>query len=237
MLIDFLRKFLRKVGFDIIRYNYFTNYALRRMRLFESYCIDLVFDVGANIGIYGQELREHGYKDRIVSFEPLSNCFVKLQETASHDARWQTVNQALGNFDGKTTINVSMNAVSSSILTLLPSHLDSCAGARCTHQEEITVRKVDSIFSEYWQPSERLFLKIDTEGYEKNVIEGALASLDHVFGIEMELSFVPLYEGGASFLEMVSFLYDKGYQIMALNPVFSDKKTGQLLQADFIFCK
>ncbi len=229
------KKFINKVGLDIIRYNHLSIPALRRLRLINYYNIDLIFDIGANVGQYAKELRESGYKGRIISFEPLSRAYNDLNKNAIGDNLWQVVNIALGNYDGKTNINISKNSYSSSILDILPSHLNNCPEAAYIDKEEVSVRKIDSIINEYWHHPERLFLKVDTQGYEKNVIEGALLSLSNIIGMEMELSLIPLYDGETLFMEMVPFVYNKGYNLMSLAPGFSNKDSGQLLQVDCIF--
>jgi FkbM family methyltransferase len=229
------KKLFNKIGFDIRRYNYLSSPKLRRLKLLRQYDIDLIFDVGANIGQYGRELRESGYKGRLISFEPLSEAYNKLNKATIGDTLWEAVNIALGNFDGNSLINISCNSYSSSLLDILPSVVKNCPEAAYIDKQEVVVRKIDSIINNYWNQPARLYVKIDTQGYERNVIEGALSSLSKIIGFEMELSLITLYEGETLYIEMINYLFSKGYDIMSLDPGFSDNDTGRLLQVDCIF--
>ena len=199
--------------------------------------IGLVFDVGANIGQYSKYLRESGYNGRIVSFEPLTSAFGILSGIAKRDLKWETANIAIGNYDGKATINISSNSYSSSILEMLPSHLQSAPESKYIDTEEISIVKFDSILDEYWHGVENIYLKIDTQGYEKYVIDGAESSLKNIIGVQMEVSLIPLYKDELLLPDMLSFMYRKGYILMSIEPGFMDPTTGQLLQVDCIFFK
>lgn len=227
------RRFLRQTGFDLVRYaNLPTS---RRIQLISSHRINLILDVGANTGQYAMHMRQLGYKGRIVSFEPVTSAYNVLAKYASHDGLWNTVNIALGDYDGKAQINIAGNSVSSSILEILPVHVHAAPTSAYVSKEEITVRRIDSIIDEYYHVGERLFLKTDTQGYEQKVIEGATDSLDHIIGIQVEMSLVPLYKGEMSLSEMTTLLSHKGYALMSIEPGFRNLSTGQLLQVDGIF--
>ena len=47
------------------------------------------------------------------------------------------------------------------------------------------------------------YLKIDTQGYEWKVLEGATEVLNYLCGIQLEVSLLPLYEGQPEFLKIV----------------------------------
>ena len=230
-----LRKRIQKRGFDIVRYNVRSLGKWRRMQLLLYYDIDLVFDVGANRGQYGRQLRNIGYEGRIVSFEPLMSAYNELVREAKNDRLWDTVNIALGNKDGKNEINVSSNSVSSSILDMRRALVQTSPDSVYVGKEKTIVRKIDSIIDEYYCPGARLFLKIDTQGYEKSVIEGAKKSLDKVMGMQLEMSLIQLYEGELLFPEMVKLVSNEGFALLSLEPGFGDNSTGQLLQVDGIF--
>jgi len=229
------KKIFNKAGFDIVRYPPMNQIIKRRMKLISFYDINLIFDVGANIGQYAKQMRNRGYKGRIVSFEPLSSAYKKLVENSSADPLWNTVNIALGDNERTTEINIAGNSYSSSILDMLPKHLSSAPDSVYVGKKVVIVRRIDSIISDYFHSSDKLFLKIDTQGYEKNVIDGAENSIDKIAGIQLEMSLVPLYKGETLFLEIINLLKQKGYTLMSLEPGFSDPSTEQLLQVDGIF--
>jgi FkbM family methyltransferase len=205
------------------------------MILLSNNDISVVFDVGANSGQYGKMLRESGYRGRIVSFEPLTTAYKYLVNNARHDPNWQTVNVALGNFDGKTIINISANSWSSSLVDILPTHLKIFPDSVYVGREEITVRKLDSIISEYDVGKDNIYLKIDTQGYERKVLEGAESSLSNIIGVEVESSLIPLYQDELLLPEMLSFMNIRGYTLLSVDPALINPSTGQVLQIDCIF--
>jgi FkbM family methyltransferase len=206
------------------------------MRLLATHRINTVIDVGANSGQYAHGLRVLGYRGRIISFEPLSSAFAELQRNQARAPEgWEIVNVALGDHPGRAVLNIAGNSYSSSILPMLPAHLRSAPDSRFIGQEEIAVETLDAIVAKMINPSERLFLKSDTQGYDATVLAGAAKSLERVEGIQVEMSIIPLYEGELLLVEMIRYLAERGFTLMSLEPGFADPKTGQLLQTDGIF--
>lgn len=108
LLKDSLKDLLRNVGFSVERYQ--KTAIWRRQKLLSHYNINLLLDVGASDGVYAKIMRQHGYKGTIVSFEPLPFRYKILAGNARGDKFWDTVNIALGHYDGKAEINVAGNA-------------------------------------------------------------------------------------------------------------------------------
>lgn len=230
-----IRKILRACGLDVVSYDPVNHPTARRCKLMERNKIDLVFDVGANAGQYGARIRAEGYKGRIVSFEPLNSAFSELAKRSARDADWTAVNVALGDRSGVAEINISGNSQSSSLLGMLPSHVEAAPGSVYIGREEITISTLDAIFDDYWKAGDSVFLKIDAQGYERNIVEGAQKSLERVVGVQMELSLVPLYDGEALLAEMIDYMTDRGYVLMSVDPTYGNRETGQMLQADCMF--
>jgi FkbM family methyltransferase len=207
----------------------------RRLLLLSHFRINKIFDVGANLGQYVLNMRDAGYNGNFISFEPVSQQFNILNKAAKNDPRWQTVNMALGSRDEETIINIAGNSESSSLLEMMPEHTKSEPRSAYVGKEKIIVRKLDTIINDYYQEGDRILLKIDTQGFEKEVLAGAVKSLDKVIGIQLEMSLIPMYEGEMLYDEMIRFLKDKGFHLYSLENGFSDPKTGQLLQIDGIF--
>lgn len=202
----------------------------------QSYAIDTILDVGANTGQYARQARsELGYKNRIVSFEPLKEAFTTLKRHTVGDPFWECRNFALGDSNEKASINVSANSYSSSILAMLPRHLHFAPDSLYVTKEEITVKTIDSIFSDLCKDSHHIWLKIDTQGFEKKVLAGAEESLIKIDTVQVEMSFVPLYSEGCTFQEMFSLMRQYGYTLIALEDGIFDKDTGQILQMDGIY--
>jgi FkbM family methyltransferase len=199
--------------------------------------IDVVLDVGANSGQYAGRLREAGFDSRIVSFEPLSAPFSRLRRSAARTPPWDCRQHALGDFDDTISMNVAGNAgASSSILPMLQRHRDVFPRANYVGVEEVMVCRLDSVAPEILRPNEVAFLKIDVQGFEKQVIDGGRATIDgRCAGIEIELSFEPLYDGGMLVQEALDLLESLGFLLMGVVPGFIDIRTGKVLQADGVF--
>nr|WP_297916425.1 FkbM family methyltransferase [uncultured Allomuricauda sp.] len=227
----------RKLNFffkiDIIKYP--SRELDRREKLLSHYNINVVLDVGANIGQYGSELRSLGYKGEIISFEPTSDAFEKLVKVSKHDKKWRAMNISLGDYSGNITINISGNSVSSSILEDLPQLIESAPAAKFIKKEEVQIKKLDEILDALDIKDKNIFLKIDTQGYEKMVLDGAKESLDIIRGVQLEMSLVPTYKGAASFSELRSKMESFGFAMNTIEPGYHDNRTGRLLEVDGLF--
>lgn len=195
-----------------------------------------VLDVGANDGGYATDLRRFGYTERIVSFEPLIEPFRVLRRRASDDPDWVTLPYAIGAESCEVTINVAANdGASSSVLPMLAAHEDAAPSARFVGTQTVTQRPLDALWPEVTQPDDIVFLKVDVQGYERQVLEGVTEHLHQLAGLELELSMVPLYDGGWRYDEALAWASRQGFTIMRLIPGFTDQRTGQMLQADGVF--
>jgi FkbM family methyltransferase len=229
-----VRRVLNRAGVDVVPYRATRHPIARRKQLFSNRGIDCVLDVGANVGQYGQFLRRIGYTGEIRSFEPLESAFEHLREAAKSDPRWTAVRSAVGDVSGRLTMNVSANTECSSFLPMLGAHLAAYPDAVYVSKEEVDVRTVDGIVAEIAAPAS-IFLKVDAQGYERKILEGAARSLDRITGVQLELSLVALYEGEALMPEMINWLKERGLILMGIEPGSSDPQTGQLLQVDGLF--
>lgn len=230
------RRACGRLGFDLVRAPK-RGREQRQVALLKSTGTTLVLDVGANIGQYAQGLRRRGYAGRIVSFEPLSKAFARLMSTAAGDDRWATVNLALGAENGSATIHVAENSYSSSMLPMRPEHLEAAPDSGYVGTERVALATLDTILPEHARPDDRVFLKIDTQGFEGEVLAGARASLDRVVGVQLELSLVPLYEHSMVLTDALLVMREAGFKLVDLQPGFFHPVTGQLLQCDGLFIR
>ena len=232
-----LHSVLRSFGVDIVRYDPRNFIGLRRGRILDAHQITLVLDVGANIGQYARQLREVGYAGRIVSFEPLSKSFRRLSRRAMTDRAWECRQLALGDTDGSAEMHISRNPVASSLLPICARSIAANADTAYVGREKASVARLDSLWSELATTNDRVFLKLDVQGYEMQVLRGAAKALPNTSGIETELSLVPLYEGQALFHEMLDFLESAGFDLVSLERGMTDRRTGEVLQVDGIFVR
>jgi FkbM family methyltransferase len=162
--------------------------------------------------------------------------FRALSQKASRDPRWTVINSALGDFDGTAAIHVSANnSLSSSLLPMAQRHLDAAPDSRVVAHERISVARLDSVFGSLGADRAHILLKIDVQGFERRVIDGAGCCLTRIDTLQLELSTVSLYEGDNSFTDMCSLLRARGYDPVAFEPAFFDPDRAQMLQFDGIF--
>ena len=235
--VRFIKKFANRLGIEISRYNVYSSSSLQLEKLLIYHNIGTVFDVGANAGQYALELRTNGFKGRIYSFEPQSEAYSKLKKTSSDDPKWFVAERmAVGNDDGEIEINISENSQSSSVLPILESHVSAAPDSAYIGKEIASIKKLDSIVREI-EVEGNLFIKIDVQGFELNVLEGAKKLLQNTQGLHLELSLVNLYEGQMFMDDMVRYVGKLGFELHALSPCFIDPFSGRLLQLDGVFFK
>jgi len=205
-------------------------FSLRQFR------IDLVLDVGANTGQFASEIREGGYTGKIVSFEPLSRAHSELLLSSAADPMWEAHPRcALGDHNGEIEINIAANSFSSSILPMLESHRSAAPESAYEGKEIAPIKTLDSVARQYLKDSQAPFLKIDTQGFEWLVLDGARDTLPQIKGILVELSLVPLYEGQHLWRKVIDRRETEGFTLWAFKPGFSDQASGRSLQVDGIF--
>jgi FkbM family methyltransferase len=187
--------------------------------ILRRYRVDTAVDVGANEGQFGAMLRDIGFEGQIHSFEPVKQPFDSLLRSAAKDGRWAAHNVALGSARGTATINVSEDSVFSSLLPSRRYGLSYFGNMRVARQEEIQICTFHDFHKHHLQNGERIFLKLDTQGYDLKVFEGASSSLGNVCCLLSELSMIPLYEGMPTYLEALAAYEAKGFSISGMFPV------------------
>jgi FkbM family methyltransferase len=233
---DVLRSAARTAGYDIRRRSVESDPMHRLVVALQRFAVDVVFDVGANAGQFATSLRSAGYAGRIVSFEPLPEPHARLCEQAVRDPLWQVHPRgALGDRDGEVVINVAANSLSSSALPMLPLHEAAAQGSAYVGSECVPLCRLDGIADTYLREGNRAFLKIDTQGFEWQVLDGAEATLPRCVGVLCELSFVPLYADQKLWRAMLERFERAGYTLWGLQPGFADPRDARMLQADATF--
>lgn len=228
---------LQKLGYDFLRYNRDNFVSLRRAHILGCESIDVVFDIGAHEGSYAQELRSLGYKKKIISFEPLSDAFHILEARCRKDSLWECRNIAIGDINGEAVINVSSHKTSSSLMNMAERHVEAMPSSSYIANEKVRISRLDSLLDGLVLSDERLYLKVDVQGYERHVLDGATGTLKQTRAIEIELSLAQLYEGSPMYYEMIDYLRHHGFCLVSVASGFSDPQSGHLLQADGIFIR
>lgn len=233
-LLRLIRYILNPIGYDIVKYRktHPSHIVLNHLKVYD---IKTVLDIGANEGQYSINLRKAGFRGRIISFEPLNNAFKILSRNSASDKNWHVYNFALGDNDSISTIHVSGHSPSSSILPMTRLHTESAPGSEYVEDEKIEIKKLDSIFNTLGVEGDRIFIKVDTQGYEKKVLDGAINTLPLVTGIQLELSAALLYEGEETYYSICRFIEERGFHLVRVIPGFTHKTTDDMLQFDALF--
>lgn len=187
--------------------------ALRRF--LSAFEVDCLFDVGANRGQYATMLRRDcGYRGLILSFEPNPDVFAQLSRHAARDPRWQVFNMALSDFDGPASFNI-MAADQFSSLKAPSDGQDAIFTDRnrIVKSVDMECRRLDTMLPgliaehRFCKP----FLKMDTQGHDLAVCEGAGAALSSMAGVQTELAIRPIYQSGTGYRAMIDWLEQAGF--------------------------
>jgi FkbM family methyltransferase len=173
---------LAAVGLSAVRTN--QTYEADRHATFLRVGIDLVIDVGANIGQYGCGLRRSGYNGAIVSLEPLPSAYAVLEQTARSDTKWHVINAAAGDKATRSSFNISADSVCSSLLQPSTALLDAIPTAKIVETVDVEVICLEHLTL----PEHRkVALKLDVQGFERQAITGAGNLLERIDVLEIEL--------------------------------------------------
>lgn len=206
--------------------------------LLERQRIDAVLDVGANQGQYGRLLRQAGYAGPILSFEPLAEPRIALAREAGEDPLWRLAPPlALGDRAGEATIDVSAESDMSSILPQAQMLRDCSPSSAVLERRRVAIARLDAqtaLLDPAWQ---RLHLKIDVQGYEPQVLDGASALMPRVATLQLELALEPVYVGETGWRAMVDRLAVAGFRLALVLPGYFERKLGRMLQFDGVFIR
>ncbi len=223
------------MGYEVRQYTPLRSLAAAREMLFARRGVDVVLDVGANAGQYGEMLRATRYTGRLVSLEPLAEPFAALRRRADADGAWTALRVAASDADGEIALNVTEDSRSSSPLRRNARFADR-PGWAPRGSERASARRLDGLASELLRPGERPYLKLDVQGYERAVLDGAGEALARFEGLEIELSVTPLYEGQTTLAEMLPLLAALGFAPVSLEPILLDDD-GLLVELDGVFAR
>jgi FkbM family methyltransferase len=234
-----IQRTLRHLGWDVRRYRHAHIEPRILRQVLEFSGARTVLDVGANIGDYGEMVFGTGFDGSVISFEAIPAVHASLAARARQKGpAWAVAPcAALGSKRGTICINVSENILSSSILPMRSTHLTAAPQSQYVDRQTVAIERLDELAAPLIPPEGGILIKVDTQGYEKEVLEGATGLLDRTVAMQLELSLVPLYESAPSFVEMIDYLRDRGFALFNLLPGFKDPSTGRLLQADGFFVR
>ncbi|MGF1451742.1 MAG: FkbM family methyltransferase [Opitutales bacterium] len=229
---DYVRSVIRRFGFDLCSFDARFNFHARKEALFKQLSPDAVLDVGANEGQFALELRRGGYRGRILSFEPQRNAFRKLADQSREDSNWEVYPFGLGSDEALATIYNSQNSFSSSLFQPSSTNLEAHGDVAVQSTEEVKLRTADTVVEELGLSDKGLCMKVDTQGYELEVLGGASKTLEITSLLILEVSLEELYVGQPLFPEIDRAARAAGFYPALLSPADEDYAHFRVLQLD-----
>lgn len=233
---------MHSVGYEVVPYPTpdWVRYKNVVLDLFGMLCINCVVDVGANVGQYAAGLRTLGYRGWIISFEPVSRNLEQLRTASANDPKWRVFPWALGRENSTAEINLMECSVFDSFLQPDPisaQRFDSDNQVVAT--ELVEVRRLDHVLSECVKgiESPRIYLKLDTQGFDLQVVEGAEAILPDILALQTEVAFHKIYLGMPGFLQSLQELLLKGFEVVDFIPVTRENDHLRVIEMDCIMLR
>jgi FkbM family methyltransferase len=212
----------RKLGFIAIPEWRLDSYflAMRLKRIISEYKIDCFFDVGANVGQYHDFLRDQvEYDGLIISFEPDPENFKKLNERHQTDKKWVVVDYALGKEKRSLDFHIMKSSAFNSFL-----EPDSSATKGFEERNSVVktitmeTKRLDEVAKTLRKTYsfENVFLKLDTQGFDLDVFEGASGCLHLIRGVQTEVSVMPIYKNMRTIEDSLRAFKAKGFEVSGL---------------------
>lgn len=222
-----VRRAVRKTGFR-------RQIAPTFVEVMKCNAIDVVLDVGANDGDFGREIRDEGYSGRIVSFEPNPAAFARLSAAIAHDPLWDAYQLGLGDKEGELRLSVASSDVLSSFkgttgLFAGSHHLDE------VRAEMVQVIRLDTFLGSNPDLVRRTYLKIDTQGFEMEVLRGLGIWLPKLVAVQAELGLVKTYQDEEDWLNVVLWMREQGFEVGTVACNSAVPEVAQAREFDFVF--
>jgi FkbM family methyltransferase len=203
---------------------------------FRSLGIDTVLDIGANTGQFTRTISTLLPSANIYSFEPIPDCFEKLQEFANNHNNIKIFNTGIGDKSGVISFEQNEYSPSSSFLKMSDIHKKAFTFTENSNTVDVKIEKLDDI-AQSLDLGKSLFIKIDVQGYEDKVLQGGSETIKKAKIVIVETSFVPLYESQPLFDDIYSVFKEWGFLYLGMNDQLADPNTGRMLQGDAVFTK
>jgi FkbM family methyltransferase len=201
--------------------------------------INVFLDVGANRGFFSKHLRMSGYSGCLISFEPIPEDQERIRAFAANDPSWTVCGYALGSASGCKDFQITLSGDQTTLSSFLPLKWQAlkwqAEGARTV---PVDVRRLDEVLPELIKgiESPRIFLKMDTQGFDNQVFEGASACLDRIMGIQSEISVIPIYEGMPHYTQSLERYERFGFELTNLF-VVSRAPDGRVVEYDCVMAR
>ncbi len=182
----------------------------------------VALDIGAR-GMFDEDLLPIAWCVDAIGFEPEPEEFARLAATPA-DATWRSLTYlpcAISGHNGPRTLYVPTTPNSASLL----KH-DPAIGARfaypnmfdCRQQVAVETRSLDDLAAERgWDRID--YIKLDIEGAELEVLQGAASLLPKVAAIKLESAFFPMRVGQPLVGDILAWAREQGFALLDMTGV------------------
>lgn len=206
--------------------------SIEHRQLLIDYKFDSLIDVGANVGQFSLFADNNNIK-QIIVFEPISECQKKIKKIFQNNKNVKIFKYALGS-KNETKLMHLTNKLDSSSFYKPTNYLNKKLNIYSNHSRKIKILRADKILNKTYN-LKNLLLKIDTQGFELEILKGFGNKISIVSAIYCECSYIKMYEGQPIYKDIIKYLKKKNFYLAKkYNQSFIEKK---LFQADFLFLR
>lgn len=239
MIKRIIKNILRYYGKEIVPYNDFEK-RLEPVKFnwLKSLNIRTIIDVGASDGGYAKKIRAIFPQAKIYSFEAIHESYQLLSKKFSNDPNFKAFNICLNYYNGNCDFFINEYKGSSSLFHMSKLHKDAYPFTQKYYVIKTECKRLDTFIEEHnLNFEDNILLKLDVQGAEWNVLEGAEKILQRVKVVFMEVSFNTLYDNSILFTETIIRMKQLGFKVAGIENISQSLIDGTFLQADVYFLK
>lgn len=236
MIKSFIQKSLSKLGYRLVPIDRDAQRVLQCIPFEE---IEMVFDIGANVGNTVSSFLKDCPSAKIFAFEPNPESFELLkQSTQSNTERVSSHEIALSDTTGETTFFFpSLKDSTSSLLAPSDFAKDKLTFFSDVQEKRVTVKRLDDFSQEIGlEITKPALAKLDVQGAELMVIKGGYETFKQIDHVICELSLPPLYDGQADHIELFTIMKELGFSFLGFSEQFQTSNLPPLY-CDLIFSR
>lgn len=223
-----IKKIFNRYGYDIKKYHNVYDHVLQKLD------IQTILDIGANTGSYSQDIAKHFPRAKIYAFEPLADCLKELKMVAEKNPLIVPVPYALGSKNENAVIQRSSFHPSSSLLRMNDLHKELYPKSSRQTEETIRVKRLDDWATNINMKKE-LFIKMDVQGFEKEVISGGTSTIKQASALIIENSYVAFYEKQQLAAAIIMMMHELGFHYFGAAHMHYNMKTNLPIYEDSFF--
>jgi FkbM family methyltransferase len=208
----YIKRFFDSIEFrlGIVKIDPKTSFFKVRQQLINNLKVATIIDVGANAGQWLKAVNPRNINGTVWCFEPLEIPYKELEKSAKSYPNVKVFKLAFSDFAGSSEMFVASNGGASSSINAPTKHLKLHSAIEFSKKEMINVVTIDEFFSKH-ELLLPVYLKIDAQGHEWNVINGGAKILTNIAVIELESSMTAQYQGEKAHHALINELTKSGF--------------------------